>query len=343
MSSFPNLNFALYLGGGAQQQELLEATTNQLPIGGRTATTTIQFANTHLTLVGTPTQPLGGSLSRRLTAIVILVGVVLAFGAAVITERLVRRRKSAELLAEENRRLYGEQQGLAESLQRALLPGIIPEIPGVEIATRYEAGLDVMEIGGDWFDVIASSDGGFVFVVGDVSGRGVQAAIVMASLHYAIRAYVAQGDPPGQILTKLCALLDVGRDGHFATVLCGRVDQDRREVALSSAGHLPPLLVSHREGGFVELTIGPPIGTVSDAVYPSTSIRIPDDCTLVAFTDGLVERRGQVLDVGLDDLRRSVIGSDHRSLDRVLSDVVADLTPEGSDDDIAILGLRWQQ
>ena len=177
----------------------------------------------------------------------------------------------------------------------------------MEIATRYEAGLDVMEIGGDWFDVIVRSDGGFIFVVGDVSGRGVQAAIVMASLHYAIRAYVAQGDPPSQILTKLCALLDVGRDGHFATVLCGRVDVSRREVALSSAGHLPPLLVSHRKGAFVELTVGPPIGTVYGAVYPSTSVQIPDDCTLLAYTDGLVERRGQLLDVGLDELRRSVI------------------------------------
>lgn len=340
--SFTNLNFALYLGEGVRQQDLLEATTEQLPISGRTATTTISFANTELTLVGTPTQPLGGSLSRRVTPIVIIVGIVLALGAALMTERLVRRRRSAEILAEENRRLYGEQQGVAASLQRALLPGVIPEIPGVEIATRYEAGLDVMEIGGDWFDVIARSDGDFVFVVGDVSGRGVQAAIVMASLHYAIRAYVAQGDPPSQILAKLCALLDVGRDGHFATVLCGRVDKNGREVALSSAGHLPPLLVSHRKGAFVELTVGPPIGTVSGAVYPSTSVQLPDDCTLLAYTDGLVERRGQLLDVGLDDLRRSVIGSD-RSLERVLSDVVADLTPEGSDDDIAILGLRWRR
>jgi len=341
-SSFPNLDFALYLGQNATPQDLLEATTTQLPIAGRNATTTISFANTELTLVGTPTQPLGGSLSRRVTSIVILVGIVLAIGAALMTERLVRRRRSAEVLAEENQRLYGEQQSLAQSLQRALLPGHIPEIPGVEIATRYEAGLDVMEIGGDWFDVIAGPGGGFVFVVGDVSGRGVHAAIVMASLHYAIRAYAAQGDSPSQILTKLCALLDVGQDGHFATVLCGSVDEDRRTLELSSAGHLPPLLVNHRKGAFVELTIGPPIGTVPDATYPATSVQIPDRCTLVAFTDGLVERRGELLDVGLDDLRRSVMGSD-RSLDRVLSDLVADLTPEGSDDDIAILGLRWGQ
>jgi serine phosphatase RsbU (regulator of sigma subunit) len=340
-SSFPNLSFALYLGRQEQESNLVEATTYQLPIEGRHTTTTIPFANIELTLVGTPTQPLGGSLSRRVTPVVILVGVILAIGAAVMTERLVRRRRSAEALAEENERLYGEQQTVAVSLQHALLPGLMPEIAGVEIATRYEAGIDVMEIGGDWFDVIPSPDEGFVFVVGDVSGRGVHAAVVMASLHFAIRAYAAQGDAPSEILTKLCALLDIGRDGHFATVLCGHVDKDRRRLALSSAGHLPPLLVSNGKGTFVDVAIGPPIGTVSDATYASTSIDVPAGSTLLAFTDGLVERRGEIVDVGLESLRQSAIRTD-RPLDRVLSDVIDELTSNGSDDDIAILGLRWK-
>ncbi|MGD0394263.1 MAG: PP2C family protein-serine/threonine phosphatase [Acidimicrobiales bacterium] len=339
-SEFPNLNFALYLGREVQERNLLEATTGQLPITGKLATTTIPFANTELTLVGTPTQPLGGSLARRVTPVVILVGALLAIGAAVMTQRLVRRRRSAEALAEENELLYGEQQNLALSLQHALLPGLVPEITGIEIATRYVAGIDVMEIGGDWFDAISCPDGGFIFVVGDVSGRGIQAAVVMASLRFAIRAYAAQGDAPSQILTKLCSLLDIGREGHFATVLCGHVDQDRRKLALSSAGHLPPLLVSKGQGTFVDLVIGPPIGTVLDASYPSTSIHVPDGCTLLAYTDGLVERRGELLDTGLEHLRQSVVRSD-RPLDRLLSDVVEELTSKGSDDDIAILGLRW--
>jgi hypothetical protein len=338
--SFANLNFALYLGPKVDQQHLVEATTDHLPINGRIATTKISFGNVELTLVGTSTQPLGGSLSRRVTPFVIIVGVVLAIAAGFMTERLIRRRRSAEVLADENQRLYSEQQGVAASLQRALLPRIIPEIPGVEIATRYEAGLDVMEIGGDWYDVIAHPDGGFVFAVGDVSGRGVQAAIVMASLHYAIRAYVAQGDRPSQILTQLCALLDVGQDGHFATILCGHVDAQGRQGVVSSAGHLPPLLISQGQGTFVNITVGPPIGSVPSGHYPSSTFEIPDGCTLLAYTDGLVERRGRSLDVGLDELRRSAIGND-RSLERILSDVVDDLTPGGSDDDIAILGIRW--
>ena len=340
-SEFPNLNFALYLGRNVEERNLLEATTGQLPISGKHATTTIPFANAELTLVGTPTQPLGGSLARRVTPVVILVGVLLAIGAALMTGRLVRRRRTAEALADENERLYGEQQTLAVSLQHALLPGLVPDISGMEIATRYVAGIDLMEIGGDWFDVITCTDGGFIFVVGDVSGRGIQAAVIMASLRFAIRADAAQGDPPSQILTRLCSLLDIGREGHFATVLCGRVDEDRQNMALSSAGHLPPLLVSNGQGTFVDLVVGPPIGTRPDATYRSTAIRVPDRCTLLAYTDGLVERRGEILDTGLEDLRRSVVRSD-RPLDRVLSDVVDDLTSKGSDDDVAILGLRWK-
>ena len=290
--------------------------------------------------MGTPTQPLGGSLARRVTPVVILVGTLLAIGAAVMTQRLVRRRRSAEALAGENELTLRRAADLALSLQHALLPGLVPEITGMEIATRYVAGIDVMEIGGDWFDAISCPDGGFIFVVGDVSGRGIQAAVVMASLRFAIRAYAAQGDAPSQILAKLCSLLDIGREGHFATVLCGHVDQDRRKLALSSAGHLPPLLVSNGQGTFVDLVIGPPIGTVLDATYPSTSIHVPDNCTLLAYTDGLVERRGELLDTGLEHLRQSVVRSD-RPLDRLLSDVVEELTSKGSDDDIAILGLRW--
>jgi serine phosphatase RsbU (regulator of sigma subunit) len=339
-SAFSNLDFALYLGRSQQGGNLLEATTGQLPIVGPKATTLVPFANTDLTLVGTATQPLAGALSRELTFFVILFGAVLTIGAAVMTERLVRRRRSAETLAEENRQLYGEQQTLASALQRALLPKAMPDIPGLEIATRYEAGLEAMDIGGDWFDLIAGQDGGFIFVVGDVSGRGVEAAVVMASLHYAIRAYAAEGDSAGSILTKLCSLLDVSRDGHFATVLCCHIDGEKRELTLASAGHFAPVLVSKGKGSFVELVTGPPIGTVERATYPATTVALPPEWTLVAFTDGLIERKGRVIDSGLAQLREAVSGDD-QPLSQLLTNVVSKLTPEGSEDDIAILGLRW--
>jgi type II secretory pathway pseudopilin PulG len=338
-SLFPNLDFAFYLGRSQQLGDLLETTT-KLPITGRKAVAVIPIANIDFTLVGTPTQPLGGSLSRDLTFFVILFGILLTGGATVMTERLARRRRSAEGLAVEIRHLYAEQQTLAGVLQTALLPKLMPEIPGVEAANLYVAGLEVMDIGGDWFDLISCSDGGFIFVVGDVSGRGVEAAIVMASLHYAIRAYAAEGDQPGAILTKLGGLLDVGQDGHFATVLCGHVDSQRRTLSVASAGHFPPLVMNGRKADFVDMIIGPPIGAVKGPRYPVARFELPSDCTLVAFTDGLVERRGQLIDVGLAELE-DVVSTSDRPLAQLLPDLVAKLTPQGSDDDIAILGLRW--
>ncbi|HEX3840976.1 MAG TPA: PP2C family protein-serine/threonine phosphatase [Acidimicrobiales bacterium] len=340
-SSFSDLDFALYLGRSQRNGDLLESTVAHLPIVGRQAVATVPFANTALTLVGTSTQPLGGSLSRDLTFIVSVLGVILTIGATLLTERLVRRRRSAEDLAEENRRLYGEQRSLAATLQRALLPKETPIFRGIEIDSRYVAGLSAMDIGGDWFDVIPRNDNSFLFVVGDVSGRGVRAAIVMASLHYAVRAYAAEGDQPGTVLTKLGALLDVHRDSHLATVLCGFVDIDKHEMTLASAGHFPPLVVSNGQGSYVELAVGLPIGTGEGETYASTTIEVPPGATVLAFTDGLVERRKEAIDVGLDRLRDAA-AEDDRSLSQLLGEVIDRLTPDGSEDDTAILGLRWQ-
>ena len=89
-----------------------------------------------------------------------------------MTDRFVKRRRAAEQLAAENRQLYADQRGISEALQRALLPNELPVVTGLEIESRYLAGLETMNIGGDWYDVIACDDGHVVFVVGDVSGRG---------------------------------------------------------------------------------------------------------------------------------------------------------------------------
>jgi serine phosphatase RsbU (regulator of sigma subunit) len=162
----------------------------------------------------------------------------------------------------------------------------------------------------------------------------------MASLHYAIRAYAAEGDQPSAILTKLGALLDVDSEGHFATVLCGYVDLDRRQVTMASAGHFAPLMVSRDGGSYVDIEVGPPIGVKSSAPYRSTTFSVPAQATLLAFTDGLVERRGEHLDIGLERLRQSAMSED-RGPGSLLARVITDLMPNGSDDDTAMLELTW--
>jgi serine phosphatase RsbU (regulator of sigma subunit) len=341
-SAFSQLNFALYLGKSEQRPALLEASVATLPITGRKAVATVPFADTTLTLVGTPTGQLGGTMAQRLPWIVGVIGVLLSVIAAFMTERLVRRRRLAETLAAENRRLYGEQHGIAEALQRALLPNELPAIRGVEIEGRYLPGIESMDIGGDWYDVISYDDNHFLFVVGDVSGRGVRAATIMASLHYSIRAYAAEGDQPSTILAKLCNLLDVDRDDHFATILAGYVDVDRREVTLANAGHFPPLLVGREENDYVEVETGVPIGIANPSTYAAVTFSVPPHGTLLAFTDGLVERRGESLDAGLKRLREAAAAENGRPLGSQLADIIAELIPHGSNDDVAMLGIRWQ-
>ena len=245
-SPFADLNFALYLGSGPEPANLLETTSDQLPIPGATKSVTVAFGHARLTLVASAIGNLGGSLPADLPWIIAVSGLVLSILAALVAERLVRRRRRAEQLAAENRSLYREQRGIAESLQRALLPEELPRVPGIEMGARYVAGAEGVDIGGDWYDVIPVGPDRFMFVVGDVSGRGIRAATVMARLHFAIRAYVADGDDPATIVSKLSRLIDVSEDGHFATMLCGSIDVT---AARAHARQRRPSLPSAGRGG----------------------------------------------------------------------------------------------
>ena len=291
--------------------------------------------------------PLVGSFPERLPWLIAIVGVLLSIGAALLTLRLIQRRTHAEELAdsleriaEENRKLYSEQRTIAQTLQHALLPEALPKIQGVETGARYEAGVEGVDIGGDWYDLIALDDHRLLLVVGDVSGRGVRAAATMASLRYAIHAYAAQNDPPATILTKLSKLVNVGATGQLATILCALVDVEAHELTVTSAGHLPPLLISDGKGTFINGAVGVPIGVNTGATYTSTAVSTPRAATLLAFTDGLVERRGESIDTGLERLQHAATAN-HCDLDDLLSRLLEELRHDGGDDDTAIAGLRW--
>src|SRR6185437_12643526 len=140
--------------------------------------------------------PLAGTLPKDLPWIIAVLGSLLTIAATLMTLRLTQRRRGAEELAgrlevtaNENERLYAEQRGIAQTLQHALLPDRLPELPGIQASARYEAGEEGVEIGGDWYDVIDLDGRRLLLVVGDVSGHGLRAATTMAALRYAIRAY----------------------------------------------------------------------------------------------------------------------------------------------------------
>jgi serine phosphatase RsbU (regulator of sigma subunit) len=338
-SAFSDLHFALYLGRRVRAATLIERAG---PLQGYRAQTSVPFGDTMLTIVGTTTVPLAGGASADLPLIAAIFGAILTLGAAANSEYLVRRRRLAEVLAAENASLYVEQRTISEALQHSLLPDAIPALPGIEIAVRYLAGVGGIDVGGDWYDVIPTGDGNTLFVVGDVSGRGLGAATTMGYLRHAIRAYAAQGGGPAAVLDKLGDLVGQAGDGHFATVVCGYIDVQRRLLTVASSGHFSPLVKEQGGTNFVELEIGLPIGVLPRAPVTETTVTLSPGATVVAFTDGLVERRGEQLDVGLDRLRDAVGATPlDENADQLLGTLLADLAPGGSDDDIAILGVRW--
>jgi serine phosphatase RsbU (regulator of sigma subunit) len=346
-SAFANLDYAIYLGAGQHPQRLLVTNLTRLPPPPPMDAETLPFGSSALTLVMSSRVPLAGTLPLRLPWIIAALGVLLSVAAALLTFRLVRRRRDAEELAgeldvsaRENRRLYAEQRGIAQTLQHALLPEKLPQLRGMDASALYEAGEQGVDVGGDWYDVIELGHRRLLLVVGDVSGRGLRAATTMASLRYAIRAYAAQGDQPEEILTKISRLVNVAEGGQLATVLCAMVDIDTRLITVTSAGHLPPLLIGDRESSYVDAEIGVPIGVEAGASYVSTTILAPPAATFVAYTDGLVELRGESLDQGLARMREVATGH-HASLPDLLGTLVRELPHGSSEDDIAIVGVRW--
>jgi serine phosphatase RsbU (regulator of sigma subunit) len=341
-SPVSGLNIAVYLGRSQTSAALLEATSGApLPLRGTTYTTMIPFGDTVLTLTTSAKGSLTGNLGVILPWAIGIGGAALTILGALLAERLVRRRARAERMSTEIGRMYVEQRSVAETLQQAILPHEVPAIPGMQIAVRYLPGVSGTEVGGDWYNVVPLGGDRFVFVVGDVSGRGMRAAATMAALHYASRAYALEGHPPGVILDQLARTMDIAEDGHFATVLCGLVDVGTHEVTLANAGHLPPLVCGGDGASLIQAKPGWPIGIPGSAAFEPTLLTTAARDTLIAYTDGLVERRGETLDAGLKRLKETATVQCESSLDDLLTSLVSELTGDSPTDDIALIGLRW--
>lgn len=339
-SSSPDYGFnvAIYFGKTTAPSSLLIKTTNNLPIQGTVARVSVPFGSSTLTLVMSPKRPLTGTWSALLPWGILVIGLLFTLGVASLVERLVRRRRTSDSLVEEVGRLYDEQRAISETLQRSLLPKELPSISGVAFAGRYLPGQRGTQVGGDWYSVVESDEGLFTFVVGDVSGRGVSAAAVMASLRYTTRTLASLGYPPSEILQLTSKELSIGEDGHFATVLVGQVDRGQT-LKIASAGHYPPILVSDGESEFVEMPIGLPLG-LKDGVYESCEILVPARACLLAFTDGLFERRNEDIDVGLKSLL-SLATEPNASIDDRVDGIITSLVGSEAEDDTAILGIQW--
>jgi phosphoserine phosphatase RsbU/P len=240
-------------------------------------------------------------------------------------------------------RLVREHQALddrltARTLQESLLPGRLPELDGLELAARFVAAEDV-GVGGDWFDVFELPDGRVGIVMGDVAGVGLRAAIVMTRLRSALRAYAIESTTPSQALARLTRKFAHFEPNEMATVLYITIAPDRESFTCSSTGHLPPILAAPgAESTLLECSPGPPIGSHLSA-HPVDVVHQLLPGTLVGcYTDGLIERRNESIDVGLERLRTAFHNGDP---DIVCSSVMAQLIGSSNvQDDTALLVFR---
>ena len=206
-------------------------------------------------------------------------------------------------LAADNARLYRHQHGVAEALQRSLLPERLPAIAGGELAARYLPGSAGVEVGGDWYDVIQNPRGEVVLVIGDVAGRGVTAASTMGQLRTAARAYALEAHSPATLLTRVNRLAHAGALRDMATALCAVYDPASGRLRIASAGHPPPIVIS--EDGAVRslgASVSLPLNVDASAVFSETEEEFGAGSTLLLYTDGLIERRGVAISEGVRDL-----------------------------------------
>ncbi|MEV1288223.1 fused response regulator/phosphatase [Micromonospora sp. NPDC049679] len=238
--------------------------------------------------------------------------------------------------AVEAQRSYDEEHRIAVTLQRSLLPRRLPDIPGFDLAVRYEPASAQSEVGGDFYE-LAVIDGQLLVAIGDVAGHSLHAATVMAELRHAVRAYAVEGHPPGAMLERADVLLRTLLPGELATICLLLLDPATGAFRMASAGHLPPLLVRPGTVQFLEQR-APLLGVRAKRPADGEFMLSPGS-TLVLYTDGLIERRDADIDEGLRALAISAATVD-ADLDRFCERLLVELAAPEIHDDIAVVAVR---
>jgi serine phosphatase RsbU (regulator of sigma subunit)/anti-sigma regulatory factor (Ser/Thr protein kinase) len=243
-------------------------------------------------------------------------------------------------LAIEHGRLYGREHRIAETLQRSLLSDRLPELPGIAVAARYLPG-GAGAVGGDWYDLIPLAGGRVGVAMGDVVGHGIGAASLMGQLRSGLRAYALDGHAPAGVLKRLDRLIRSLHPEGMATLLYLVYDPDGGTASFASAGHPPPLLLDPDDGArYVEDGVSVPLGVLRGASYSERTVALAPGSTLVMYTDGVVERRGEALDTGLDLLKSAAVARPD-DVDGLCDHVLRTLLPDGpASDDAALIALR---
>jgi phosphoserine phosphatase RsbU/P len=227
----------------------------------------------------------------------------------------------------------------AAALQRSLVPTALPAVAGAELAARYIPGSG--GVGGDWYDVFTLPAGELCVVMGDVAGSGLPAAVIMGRMRSALRAYALETRDPAEVLSRLDRKIQHFEAEAMATVLYAVIDPGLERMDICLAGHFPPVIAyPGQPAELASVPAGLMIGIADPAPRPVTSLPIRPGALLCFYTDGLIERRGELIDDGLARLCRAVTAQPAESACAI---VMNELVGTGTArDDIALLMVRRQ-
>lgn len=233
-------------------------------------------------------------------------------------------------------------KAVALQIQRGLLPRRSLDQAGFDVAARHEAAEESLEVGGDWYDLIHLQDGCFGLVVGDVVGHGIEAAISMGRLRTALSALALHNSDPGLLLAELDEFVSGPDNADFATVFYAIVDPHEKTIEYASAGH-PPALLLGADGKTTWLDAGQsePLSGAAEQPRRRALAQLGEGATLVLYTDGLIERRGESLDVGfsrLESLAPQLAGLSSMKMSSALISRLA--PPAGWEDDVVVLVVK---
>lgn len=249
-------------------------------------------------------------------------------------EQLLLQLGQATALACEGLRARSAEHTLAVTLQRSLLPGDNPTVPGLTFATRYMPATHNVEIGGDFYEV-AELDDRVLVAVGDVVGHSLKAATVMGEIRHALRAYAIEGHDTVTILHRLDALVRRFHPEWFTTMCVMLVDPATGTAEVANAGHIPPLVADATGNRYLDV-VGPLLGA-GWRRPPATRVELPPGTVVLLVTDGIVERRDRTVDEGMAAIR------DHVAHDTDLETLCTSLLHhfgQDAEDDIALVAIR---
>ena len=330
---FHELNVVLYATPRVDPSQVLVTTTPALPLHGRVQYQPVPVGSSSWLLATSARTSLISPTAAAAPWGTLVIGVVAAALVASMIESNRRRRETAEAL-------YISEHRTAETLQRSLLPDL-PALPGLDLAAQYLAGAPGQQVGGDWFDVFPVEGDRVGVVIGDVMGHDIAAAAAMSQIRATLRAYAWTGDEPAVVLSHLDQFVTTFALTPLVSVFYGLMDlpDDRghRPFRYANAGHLSPIV---RTSGGVQLLQSSGSTVICGLPAPPRSqetVTLPLDAMLVLFTDGLVERGAEPVDVSVRKLADRVAVATATTAERLCDEVVGNTAAGQLVDDVVVL------